>query len=259
MRIATWNMKQVAPRKPIEERWRWIEESINPDVIVLTEATIPKSGLPDGWTAIWTEGGVGPNRRWGTIIAARNVEILPVDGVRHLLRWHPVNFSWPAVGQVAEVVVNGTTWGTVIGLYGITMDLDGRSVGHGSISVPQLLHEAAPFIKTSENVIVAGDFNIWPSHKPRELDRLGLVDLVELTAESRPALEGCKGCQMGTNCGHMWTHRNGNGPNAAVQNLDYIFSSRGLSENVGSVLGGIRDFPDAWDFSDHAPIVVEIG
>jgi hypothetical protein len=33
MRIATWNMKQVAPRKSLEERWRWIEDEIAPDVV----------------------------------------------------------------------------------------------------------------------------------------------------------------------------------------------------------------------------------
>ena len=42
MRIATWNMKQVAPRRPLEERWGWIEDEIAPDVIALTEAKVPE-------------------------------------------------------------------------------------------------------------------------------------------------------------------------------------------------------------------------
>ena len=57
MRIATWNMKQVAPRKSLEERWRWIEDEIAPDVIALTEAKVPDDGPPPGWTAIWVPGG----------------------------------------------------------------------------------------------------------------------------------------------------------------------------------------------------------
>jgi len=235
-----------------------VEEVINPDVIVLTEATIPKTGLPAGWTAVLTEGGVGPRRRWGTIIAARTVDLQPVIGTRHLLRWHPVDFSWPAVAQVAEVSVGGTLWGTVIGLYGITTDREGRSVGHGRESIPLLLDEAAPFIKGSQRVIVAGDFNLWPRHKPRVLDRLGLIDLVESTASTRPELEGCSGCNMGTRCGHMWTHRNGNSPNAAVQHIDYIFGNDSVASGVHDVRGGIRDFPDAWEVSDHAPIVIDV-
>ncbi|MFN5600856.1 MAG: hypothetical protein ACK48T_01885, partial [Acidimicrobiaceae bacterium] len=68
MRIATWNMKQaVAPKKPLAELWKWMEESVDPDVIVLTEAKGPADGVPAGWTAVWRQGGIGPRRTWGTI------------------------------------------------------------------------------------------------------------------------------------------------------------------------------------------------
>ena len=81
--VATWNMKQaVAPKKPLPELWEWIENSISPDVIVLTEARVPKEGLPEGWQAIWTPGGIGPRRTWSTIIAARNIDIRPAEFTR---------------------------------------------------------------------------------------------------------------------------------------------------------------------------------
>jgi exonuclease III len=257
MRVATWNMQQVAPRKPIEKRWEWIENTIDPDVIVLTEAALPKTGLPAGWSAIWTEGGVGESRRWGTIIAGRNVEVIPISDRRSKLRRRPLEFSWPAVAQVAEVRANGSHWGLVVGLYGITMDVQGNSVGHGRRSVPQLLREVAPVVDKADRVVVAGDFNLWPADKPSELHRLGLIDLVEATASQRPVLTGCSGCGMGTNCGHMWTHRNGTSPNAAVQHLDYVFATPPLVKKLSSVRGGIRDFPEAWEYSDHAPVVAE--
>lgn len=42
-------MKQaVAPKKPLVELWNWVESEIQPDVIVLTEARVPKDGLPQG-------------------------------------------------------------------------------------------------------------------------------------------------------------------------------------------------------------------
>ena len=83
--VATWNMKQaVAPKKPLPELWDWIENVINPDVIVLTEARVPKEGLPESWQAIWTPGGIGPRRTWGTIIAARNIDIRPSEFARNI-------------------------------------------------------------------------------------------------------------------------------------------------------------------------------
>jgi len=45
LKIATWNTKQgVAPRQKEPELWEWIQGTINPDVIVLTEAKVPKAG-----------------------------------------------------------------------------------------------------------------------------------------------------------------------------------------------------------------------
>jgi hypothetical protein len=73
LRVATWNMKQaVSPKKPLDVLWRWVEDEIAPDVIVLTEAKVPKDGLPHGWNAVWTPDGIGPKRRWGTVVAARD-------------------------------------------------------------------------------------------------------------------------------------------------------------------------------------------
>lgn len=46
MIVATWNMKQaVAPKKPLNELWAWIENEIDPDIIVLTEARPPQRKL----------------------------------------------------------------------------------------------------------------------------------------------------------------------------------------------------------------------
>jgi exonuclease III len=55
----------------------------------------------------------------------------------------------------------------------------------------------------------------------------------------------------------MWTHKNGNSPNAARQQIDFLFAAPDLAEDLVSIGGGIEDFPDSWEVSDHAPIVVE--
>jgi hypothetical protein len=256
-RIATWNLKQaVAPKKPLDELWKRAESDLAADVVVFTEAKVPKTGVPTGWTAQWLEGGIGPRRRWGTVIAGRGVELRPI---RTVGRWRKrsVGAAWPAAVEAAEVWRNGKCWGAVVGIYGLTTDLGGESVGHGRITVPKMFEDVAAVLDEYEAVVVAGDLNLWPVEKPEVISKLGLVDVVEATASQRPRLSGCSGCSMGSDCGHMWTHRNGNSPNARVQHLDYIFASRSLAATVGSVKGGVNDFPDAWELSDHAPVVAD--
>lgn len=254
MRIATWNMKQaVAPKKKLDELWAWMDSAIAPDIAVLTEAKVPQSGPPDGWDAIWTPEGIGPRRRWGTVIAARGVGITPITHVRRKQLEH----HWPGTVQACEVRRDGKLWGAVIGIYGMVYDAYGDKVGHGGESTRIILREVAPVIRAYDRVVVAGDLNLWPAYLPRDLDRLGLIDLIEETAATRSPLARCSGCLEGNRCGHMWTHRNGNSPNAAVQQIDYIFANRKAARDVRSVTGGIADFPDAWDVSDHAPVVAD--
>jgi len=65
----------------MHELWAWMESNINPDVVVLTEAKEPEGGIPTGWTAVWKPGGIGPKRRWGTIVAAKDAELRTVDSI----------------------------------------------------------------------------------------------------------------------------------------------------------------------------------
>ena len=261
MRIATWNMKQVAPRKPLEERWRWIEDEIAPDVIALTEAKVPDGGPPPGWTTIWVPGGMGKSRRWGTVLAARDVDLVEVTEIQKRRSVVPLVTTWPGAVKVADVLVGGERWATVVGLYGVTRTLDDTNCGHGRYSVPHLLGELKALFKSSrrDRIIVAGDFNLSPSDMPSIVNGFGLADLVELTAGDRPALEGCRGCNLGTRCGHFWTHRNGNSPNAAVQHIDFILATDELCSELTRMTGGIGDFPNAWSVSDHAPVVADFG
>ncbi len=103
----------------------------------------------------------------------------------------------------------------------------------------------------NERVILAGDFNLLPSDVlPIVENNMGLVDLMG-RVDGLPELVG------GVGGSRIWTHKNGNSPNAARQELDFIFVSEELADEAVSVGGGIDDFPDAWDMSDHAPVVVE--
>lgn len=262
MRIATWNMKQaVAPKKPLPELWQWLEHTVKADVAVLTEARTPKTGLPPGWQALWTPGGIGPRRTWGTVLAGRDVTLNPVTHVRSGLKHTTLQHRWPAAVEVADVMIGRERWATVVGVYGLTVDQHDISVGHGRNSVRRILQDLEPLLtsKLADRLVLAGDFNLWPDDAAHVMRNTGLADVVEHTAHTRPALKGCSGCTMGGKCGHMWTHRNGNSPGAAVQHIDFIYASRALIRELRQVTGGVRDFPDSWHVSDHAPVVANFG
>ena len=262
MRVATWNMKQaVAPKKPLPQLWEWIEGTIDPDVIVLTEAKVPADGVPAGWTAVWKQGGIGPRRTWGTVIAARNdYELVDVTNGVGGKDGFSITHTWPGAVTITDIMRDVEYVATVVGLYGITQDLEGNAIGSGAVSVPKILVSLEELYLSERGVklIIAGDFNLLPRQMPDFLYD-NFIDVVAGTADAREPLVGCTRCDVvPEECGHMWTHKNGNSPNAAVQNIDYIFMSEYFEANVLDVYGGVADFPDAWDVSDHAPVVLEI-
>lgn len=119
-------------------------------------------------------------------------------------------------------------------------------------SVSGIVNECIDIINGgNERVILAGDFNLWPEHLiPIAEENLGLVDLWS-EVEGLPVLDVAVGGSR------IWTHKNGNSPNAARQELDFIFATIELADEVVFVSGGIDDFPDAWNMSDHAPVAVD--
>ena len=261
MRIATWNIKQaVAPKKPLPELWEWAEKVVKADVMVFTEAKVPKDGVPAGWTAVWHEDGIGQGRRWCTVIGARGVELVDVTNGVSGRGGFSVDHTWPGTVTIVDVVKNGKVVATIAGVYGITVDLDGNKTGSGFDSVPVILDDLRDLMKSprGKRLIIAGDFNLWPQHMRDYVSMRKMIDVVDYTFNERE-LVGCSGCTSNSSpCGHMWTHKNGNKPGAKVQNLDYLFISPKLKDALGEVIGGVADFPDAWDMSDHAPVVAEL-
>lgn len=265
MKLATWNTKGFnTGGAKILAQWNWLEMTVGADVAVLTEAKVPVDGVPAGWNAFYKPGGVDKKRPWGTIVAARNYEIRDITNGVSGLRGFKVNHTWPGTVTIADIMVKGKLYATVVGVYGITLDLDGNSNGTGWESVPTIFDDLRDLFSSrrGKRLIIAGDFNLWPEdmnhYQPKKM-----INVVELTASTRPRLVGCSGCSMGDDCGHMWTHRNGKKPGAKVQHLDNIYVSKDLVGDIVSVIGGIADFPSImnaageWELSDHAPVVVE--
>ena len=256
--VATWNLKQaVAPKKPLPELWDWAERRIGADLMVLTEAKVPKDAPPANWVTQWNPDGIGHRRRWGTVIAGRGVELVPVTEVRVGLRTRPIVAPWDGVLEVADVIIGRERWATIVGMYGLTVDPNGDSCGHGGYSVPALIDTIEPLLDSErgKRLIVAGDMNLWPRDVSHRFERVGLTDLIEWTSNEREPLANCANCNGDPDCGHVWTHRNGNSPRAAVQQIDFIFASAQLRDELIEVRGGVGDFDDAWEVSDHAPVV----
>ena len=128
MRVATWNIKQaIAPKKPLPHLWQWMEDSIDADIVVLTEAKVPNDGVPTGWSAVWKPDGIGNRRRWGTVIAARDgYELVDVTNGGKDRGGFSITHPWPGTVTIVDVMNDGEYLATVVGIYAITQDMDGN-------------------------------------------------------------------------------------------------------------------------------------
>ena len=98
---------------------------------------------------------------------------------------------------------------------------------------------------------------MWPADASAAFARTGLIDLIGFTSEARAPLPGCSGCDLGADCGHLWTHRNRGGKNPRAQQIDFVFASEALARELRALTGGYDDYPDADEASDHAPVVAD--
>jgi exonuclease III len=159
----------------------------------------------------------------------------------------------------ADVDVNGHHWGTIIGVYATIRDANGNNQGDGFHSLDRLLDDIDVIIGSrKERVVVAGDFNLWPVDTETLVSEVGLVNVIDYTCHDRPSLEGCVGCNLGSECGHLWTHKNGRADgNGRPQQIDYILCTEDLLNYLETVSGGVQSFSDVLEYSDHAPVVAD--
>lgn len=248
LRLATWNTKQgVAPRQKAPVLWEWITQVAAPDVLVLTEARVTKEGIPEGWQAVYTQGGIGGRRNYGTIIAGRDVQLRRTSfrrTKRDSFYPNPVTtFSVEISSQAQPPLI-------VLGAYGLLSD-----EGNGRQELDRIVQEYLDLTAECgrERIVVAGDFNLWPSDVVPVMSELGLVDVTGQRDEF-PKLQAPRGQSR------IWTHKNGaRDSDGARQELDFIFVSPDLRHGISQIRGGVDDFPDAWDMSDHAPVAVSLG
>lgn len=257
LRVATWNLQSLFPIASMAAKWGYLADRVRPDVALLTEAT--GKGHPAGLRLHLREGGLGPGRRWGSIVAVKdNLESVETSAVTVRGYTHQLYQTWPGSVVVADIGGANGWLLTVVGVYAPVYDRQGIKVNHGYYSAQDIARDLQPLFATwrRDRILVAGDFNMYAHNFRWILGSLPpLVDLVEATRDRRPGNFECD-CLDPKPCPHIWTHRN----KACLerqQMTDYMVASPALANRLTDFSGGPGDFPGTWDVSDHAPLLAE--
>jgi hypothetical protein len=195
---------------------------------------------------VYTPGGIGGRRNYGTIIAARGVQIRRAEFPR---TENASQYPNPVTTFAAEVLVEGELKLVVLGAYGL---LDEHEDGLHELNL--IANEYFDLTEKygAERVVVAGDFNLWPKHLLPIVNQIELKDVTS-ARKSFPKLREPRGGSR------IWTHKNGaKHTDGARQELDFIFVSQRFEGKLKHIQGGVDDFPESWEMSDHAPVAVTL-
>jgi len=242
LRFATWNLNTWINRRnrvPLEGCWRWAEENIGADVMILTEAPLePPSPFQTNREWAIKPGGFPGRSGWGTLIVGRGV------GVERLteLAGRTLDTKFPGSLTAARISLTNGLLVTVCGIYlPYRKESGGKFIGHPSNDLAALGDDFKVLrARNSDGLIIAGDFNHEHIITPRVMRKLGrgkkMIDV--FAPEPR----------------HTFRKEN---PPHDEYTLDYVFVDKGLRARVISTHGGFEDYPESARWSDHAPLVVD--
>jgi len=241
VRIATWNLNTWINRKngiSNDELWEWADDHLRADVVIFTEAATPppKSVVDAGWSVVHRPGGFPNRSSWGTLIAARDmrVELLTQTSTKHQL-----DSAFPGSLTAATVWDGTKPVMCVVGLYlPYRKDAKKNFVGHPTSDLASMTDDFEALLdQFGSSIIVAGDLNYPYERVPKPLDRLGFVDPFR---DVQPITYR-----------QDWDHD-------GLYTMDYIYITEDLMADLDKAVGGMDDFPSAFDVSDHAPLVVDL-
>ena len=247
MRIATWNLNTWQARKhgiTNADSWVWAEENLNADLLILTEASIPPSmQSSEEWNYVFRPGGIPFRSGWGTVIAGKNLELRRINHIE-LEEEFVIDQKYPGSLTAADAFLKGAYFATVIGIYlPFRKDRNKNFIGSPAQDLEELRDDALRIYRSRrENLIIAGDFNHEHRGVPSSLKRI--------TKRKHALINSYSSSNLVTFRQEWPPHRE--------FLLDYIFLSRNLGKKVVSFEGGLEAFPGALEFSDHAPLVVEL-
>ena len=242
MRIATWNLNTWINRKNGIDNstlWNWAEDNLAADLVIFTEAATPPppSVRAQGWNVVHRPGGFPNRSNWGTLIAGRNMR---VEHLTHVgKKKYELDTKFPGSLTAADVWVDDEYFACVVGLYlPYRKDANKDFIEHPTLDLAEMKKDFKNLLSHSGGrLIVAGDLNDMHSCIPWPLDTLGLVDPFE--------------DHQHVTFRQDWDHD-------GTYLMDYIYLASELADRITAQAGGIDDFPDSLNVSDHAPLLIEM-
>jgi exonuclease III len=266
IQVVSWN---VAGR----DWWSGCDRGV--DVLLLQEARRPASApmfeMVPPIDAVWrTAGGL---RNWGTAIAAPSARVglrphLLADGGDPAPGALPV--SRPGTLCVADVIRDGQVVVTVASMYGAWESTHSGNAIYADASAHRLLSDLSALISTrkSHRIVAAGDLNIlrgygengnkyWSRRYATVFDRaeaMGLRCVGPQTPNGRQAQPWP--AELPHDSVNVPTyHTNRQTPATATRQLDFVFASESIADQVtAAALNGI----DEWGPSDHCRIEIAV-
>jgi exonuclease III len=243
MRIATWNLNTWINRKNGIDNstlWNWADDNLAADLVIFTEAATPPppSVRAQGWNVVHRPGGFPNRSSWGTLIAGRN---LRVEHLTHVgKKKYELDTKFPGSLTAADVWVDDEYFACVVGMYlPYRKDANKDFIGHPTSDLVELKDDFKNLLDHCDGrLIVAGDLNdIHYRQIPKPLNKLGLVDPFK-------------------NYDHVTFRQDWD--QEGIFLMDYIYMASELADCITSFSGGIDDFPDSMNVSDHAPLLIEL-
>jgi exonuclease III len=221
--------------------WNWADDNLAADLVIFTEAATPPPQAivrAQGWNVVHRPGGFPNRSSWGTLIAGRN---LRVEHLTHVgKKKYELDTKFPGSLTAADVWVDDEYFACVVGMYlPYRKNANKDFIGHPTSDLAELKDDFKNLLDHCDGrLIVAGDLNdIHYRQIPKPLNKLGLVDPFK-------------------NYDHVTFRQDWD--QEGIFLMDYIYLASELADRITAFSGGIDDFPDSMNVSDHAPLLLEL-
>jgi endonuclease/exonuclease/phosphatase family metal-dependent hydrolase len=255
--IVSWNLGHAfgARRATHDAQIDFLRAEITPDVALLQEVDSPRFS-----NVIAHPEGLGRGGGWGSAVVSDSHPLRELTHVRtpYSKSETPIIGTIPGSVAVAQMELATADPVVIASIYGAF------DYGYSITTVHRQLSDLASLLDSSfgKRVILGGDFNcstqLDPPHRERHknlferFQTLGLLNLFELTRETRKPLENCW-CDEAPQCPHVQTHRHAR--SKRPWHNDYLFATRELAGRLVDCYAVDEGDPDPWTFSDHCPVV----
>lgn len=255
MLFVTWNVNSLKARLPRVQSWL---EEVQPDVVCLQETKLAQEKFPtEAIAALGYESAHFGQGQWN------GVAILSKVGLKDVM----VNFA-PSVEQDTEARIISATCGAV--RVSSVYVPNGRSLDNDHYQyklswMKRLREHLDATCKSSDDVIVAGDFNIAPD----DADVWDITQFEGATHVSEPERESLRGvCQFGMQdtfrnfhqdggLYSWWDYRGGSFYKGHGMRIDLLLATDSVVER-SSWTTVDRNARKGESPSDHAPVLLKV-